>query len=686
MSKMGKTLCIYALHEYNLNLEYFIKHALVDDPEVDFYFVVNNPTLKLTVPKGKVVNRENKNFDFGGWSQVLLTDDLYKQYDYFILVNSTVRGPFYPLWYEERNWIKLFTSKITPDLKLFGIMIGNETAKPHVQSMFLVTDKVGMDIGITGGIFKLDEPSVSAKEIINKKEIGYSTLIMEKGYNIGCMLKALQGRDFRINKGPIYHMFEENYYYGTNIHPYETIFCKMSTKVLRAGRNRRLVDLYTNWEEDPPENQGPLIDPTQYLLMNPDLPANGLITTKAAENHYRCYGYRESRSHRPDQPLYYRVDLKADGFINNLYSLVNSILLSHYTGRYLVVTGFYSQYKLSEVIDLARLNLLLAELNLSTYLFDINMIDPYLRGTIDNCQRSRYFNPAQGDLRTLINLKSESGRILNLGTPSPKDLFMENPDLAISLLVGIKFVHPLIELVRSLDLGKYKVVHLGSETLNYKEALNRFARPEERLFIPTDLDIPDELRRDHPNITTSNFWREKIGNFSRGREIIDYLICTNGISFLGDASEFSKALLYTYKSKNKLVYRIEDPLDSISWQERPFEVISSYVSHGKLGLCGELGFCENGVSSLPKTSLEMISAHAPSVVMINATQNLKIRGSCSPTSRKPPGMLFFCDGKFVGRITAINEETPILEISPGIHELKILSSDPSWAHSIWLID
>ena len=41
----------------------------------------------------KGVKRNNIGYDFGGWSNALLTNDLYKNYDNFIFANSSVIGP-----------------------------------------------------------------------------------------------------------------------------------------------------------------------------------------------------------------------------------------------------------------------------------------------------------------------------------------------------------------------------------------------------------------------------------------------------------------------------------------------------------------------------------------------------------------------------------------------------------------
>ena len=39
---------------------------------------------------------DNIGYDFGGWSDALLTNNLYENYDNFIFANSSVIGPFLP--------------------------------------------------------------------------------------------------------------------------------------------------------------------------------------------------------------------------------------------------------------------------------------------------------------------------------------------------------------------------------------------------------------------------------------------------------------------------------------------------------------------------------------------------------------------------------------------------------------
>jgi hypothetical protein len=312
-----KILCIYALHERTLNVDFFIKHGIVDDPDVDYYFVINNPHLSMEVPGCTVINRENKNFDFGAWSHVLFSTNsnsnyLYQDYDYFVFINSSVRGPFYPVWYKEQNWIRLFINQVTDELKLFGTTIGTVYKSPHVQSMVMATDRSGLEIGIKNRIFVQDEPQLTLLETIHQKEVRFSTVILNAGYNIGCMLRAYNGVDFRKDKRTTEGVFKSHEYYGMNVHPYEVIFPKISTKNLTVEENIYLVDHYTNWASGPDEHKSFSFDWVHYILQHPDLLEAGISNRRSAFSHYRYHGKYEQRSPNTNSaPRYYKDRFKS---------------------------------------------------------------------------------------------------------------------------------------------------------------------------------------------------------------------------------------------------------------------------------------------------------------------------------------------------------------------------------------
>lgn len=261
-----KTCVIYVLHEFNDNVNFFIENGIYENSDIDWFITINNPNLKLNIPINKqnlikrIYNRQNIGHDFGAWSFTLFQEIdvisekqisgcikrsfIHEIYDYYIFINSSVRGPFLPTYFKN-NWINIFTSMITSDVKLAGSTIGIYDKKPHVQSMILVTDRIGLEIGLNKQIFTKEIKPTTNKwtEIILNKEVRYSTEILNAGFNINCLLKEFNGIDYRNLKGPLNNInpFLPKQYFGQDIHPYEAIFCKYNN-----GAKNPYVDRYTS--------------------------------------------------------------------------------------------------------------------------------------------------------------------------------------------------------------------------------------------------------------------------------------------------------------------------------------------------------------------------------------------------------------------------------------------------------
>lgn len=260
----GKVLIIYCDHEVNDNLLFFSRNGYIDDPKYTFIFIFNNPTLDLEfVPKKKnimVLRRDNVGFDFGGWTYVLFQKNpdnsqkfIYEEYDYFIFLNSTIIGPFFPLYYKQKeydNWIEIFIKGLNDEIKLVGTSVAFFRNRPFISSSFLVTDQIGLRIGINKGIFDLNKINLSKRDIVLSKEMGLSNAIIDAGYNIKCMLKYYENIDFRKYKpkyATICHL-NPHHYYEININPYEIIFIKQNRNI-----EPLLLKKYTEWHLRKPD-------------------------------------------------------------------------------------------------------------------------------------------------------------------------------------------------------------------------------------------------------------------------------------------------------------------------------------------------------------------------------------------------------------------------------------------------
>jgi len=216
---MKKLLVLYIFHEYNDRVEYFLKNAVFYDPQVDFYFISNDPQYSFEsnhyIPKYvKTLKRENIGYDFGGWSEAILNNDLATKYEYYLFVNSSVIGPFLPFSYKQR-WTDKYLEGLKNNVKLFGSTINtvgyyditipnfsdftsvyDPKKMSHVQSYIFIIDQETLHYLINCEIFSTTNIAKSFPEAICLKEINMSRKIIEKGWNIGSLMKYYEGVDF----------------------------------------------------------------------------------------------------------------------------------------------------------------------------------------------------------------------------------------------------------------------------------------------------------------------------------------------------------------------------------------------------------------------------------------------------------------------------------------------------------
>ena len=203
---MTKILVLYVFHIFNERVKHFIENCIFKDENVDFIIISNDKTNKLEVPQNvKTLFRENIGYDFGGWSDALLKNDLYKDYEKFIFVNSSVIGPFIRP-YCKKNWVEIYLNGLQENVKLFGSTI-NTINQPltlsHVQSYMFTMDKTTLEYLIDCEIFSMTNYAKTFEDAIYEKEILMSRKILEKNWNIGCLFSHYKNVDFTFkNKKP----------------------------------------------------------------------------------------------------------------------------------------------------------------------------------------------------------------------------------------------------------------------------------------------------------------------------------------------------------------------------------------------------------------------------------------------------------------------------------------------------
>ena len=195
---MARTLVLYVFHEFNERVESFLRNCIFEDDKIDFMVISNNMDTVLDVPDYvKTLRRDNIGYDFGGWSDALLTDNLCANYDRFVFVNSSVIGPFVPSYFGGR-WTDIYLDGLKNNVKLFGSTIntcGEPLTTSHVQSYIFAMDKTTLDFLIDGGIFSTTYET-DFQDCIVQKEVLMSRKVIENNWNIGSLQPDYKDVDF----------------------------------------------------------------------------------------------------------------------------------------------------------------------------------------------------------------------------------------------------------------------------------------------------------------------------------------------------------------------------------------------------------------------------------------------------------------------------------------------------------
>lgn len=301
-----KTVVLYAFHLWDENVDFFCRHALFPNPHVDFIMICNGDlTPKVALPAYvQYLTRENIGYDFGAWSHAIYTEHLWDRYDYFILLNSTVRGPFIPPWITVPDWTIIFTQYLTDQVKLVGTTLGIYQGLTHLQTMLIATDAIGLKIGMDHGIFEEHPLPRTKDDIILQKEIRYSQLIFQHQYQIRPILGAYFNSSIppkvEYNQNVLDHNGSYRYF-GGNITPYEVVFIKANRQIHQNLEIQALTKIHNQNCDLISECQNlhcPLdFDYTTYLKLNPDLQTY-LPDEYRAKLHWVKYGSHEQRKYK----------------------------------------------------------------------------------------------------------------------------------------------------------------------------------------------------------------------------------------------------------------------------------------------------------------------------------------------------------------------------------------------------
>lgn len=225
-----------------LNLDFFIKFGLIDSPDYQFNFVINSETGGDHIPNKpnvSVIKGHNKGYDNGGWKQSFDFSGI-DNFDYFICINDTCRGPFLPNYIPKSlTWVEMFLQDLNDKIKLVGPTWNHfgwrrEPNCMHIQSYCFGMDRETLKFCIKNE--KFNAIGKSKTEVIKDHEIGMSTLLLNNGFQIKPFLLSR-------NSGKK-HACVSQYkgeYFGDTLNPLEVMFFKTTMQT-------QTLENYTKWK------------------------------------------------------------------------------------------------------------------------------------------------------------------------------------------------------------------------------------------------------------------------------------------------------------------------------------------------------------------------------------------------------------------------------------------------------
>ena len=256
-TQKNKLCCLYAYYEkdesYKNNFNYFLENGILDD--VDYYIIINGTcTSDIPIKKNiKVYKRDNKGYDFGAYSYAI--SKLENNYDYYFFMNTSVSGPY--LKNKDKPWTQHFLNLFKKNVKIVGTTINiystdnfdeydlkdiynKKNPFTHVQSMFFCIDNEYFNYLKTINFFSEDEINNMShiNEIIAKKEIGLSQIVLNNSWNINCILPYYKDINYTklkkdINPTSFYgDPYYKDSYFGKTIDKYDVIFFKTNRDLL----------------------------------------------------------------------------------------------------------------------------------------------------------------------------------------------------------------------------------------------------------------------------------------------------------------------------------------------------------------------------------------------------------------------------------------------------------------------
>ena len=267
----NKKICVFyhyfeANEIYIENFKYFLKSSYLE--ELDFNICISGEC-SVNLPSKKNITYhyvENKNNDYGAYCSVVPKIFKKNKYEAYLFINCSARGPFFEREITTK-WYETFTKLLDNDTHLSGSSINMLSTKSsfvrqlpkviggysHVQTYAYCLSSVALEALLEDGFYSIQR-KLSKFDVIVQYELGLSRRILDKNWNISCILSKYKNLDFRQNPEDINPTSRsgdplfKNAYFGKTVEHTEIIFVKTQKrrKLIKTTDEYKFTNIFKN--------------------------------------------------------------------------------------------------------------------------------------------------------------------------------------------------------------------------------------------------------------------------------------------------------------------------------------------------------------------------------------------------------------------------------------------------------
>ena len=244
-----------------------------------------------------LLRKENVGMDIAAHNITIMhlqQQGIMTRYKYFVFLNSSVKGPFFPSWLPSNwRWTNGFTDRLTSSVKAVSSSLTCLPALdlggpgPRLESWAFAVDNIAMDVLIENGLFEIRSCKVCPDGIVVQGEYALSRILLDHDFNIATLLSMYpRDLDWRSkehwNCNNNVHPSRYGTYNHIIMHPFETMFVKTSWQV-----GEPFTSHYTSWfmehSRGASNTQGLFDEQMYYYAIGPE----AILPHKEALDFYR---------------------------------------------------------------------------------------------------------------------------------------------------------------------------------------------------------------------------------------------------------------------------------------------------------------------------------------------------------------------------------------------------------------